>query len=66
MNRSLMRAEEPPLPVPAPQDTSFPAQSFGYNTQHYWFFLEALVDGLHAYDLQQSGGEHAATPLPAA
>jgi len=66
MNRSLLSVEEPPLLASASQDASFPAQSFGYDTQPYWFFLEALVDGLAAYDLQQAGGDYAATPLPAA
>jgi hypothetical protein len=66
MTQSLTLAEEPPSSAPVSQDASFPAQNFGYDSHRYWLFLEALVEGLFAYDLQQSGGDHAATPLPAA
>jgi hypothetical protein len=45
----------------------FPTRAFGYATQQYWAFIQALVDGLQAYDAQQEeGNDHAPTPLPAA
>jgi hypothetical protein len=46
---------------------SYPVRAFGYGTPRYWALLEALVDGLRAYEVALVGGkEHASTPLPAA
>jgi hypothetical protein len=64
MTQSLTLAEEPPSSAPVSQDVSFPAQNFGYDSHRYWLFLEALVEGLVAYDLQQSGGDHTGCPQP--
>jgi hypothetical protein len=54
-------AEPPPS-----EEVSFPVRSFGYATQQYWAFLEALLNGLRAYEAQAERREHAPTPLPAA
>ena len=53
-------------PPPIAKEESFPVRSFGYATQQYWAFLEALLNGLRAYETQAERREHAPTPLPAA
>jgi hypothetical protein len=53
-------------PPPNEKEVSFPVRSFGYATQQYWAFLEALLNGLRAYEAQAERREHASTPLPAA
>ena len=54
---------EPPA---VEQEVSFPARAFGYASQQYWAFLNALINGLQAYELQVEGRDYAPTPLPAA
>ncbi len=66
MEQSQKETAEPPSSqvVEAP---SYPVRAFSYGTPRYWALLEALVDGLCAYELALAGGrEHASTPLPAA
>lgn len=53
-------------PPPIEKEVSFPVRSFGYATQQYWAFLEALLNGLRSFEAQAERREHAPTPLPAA
>jgi hypothetical protein len=58
--------DEPPAPTRR-VEASFPTRAFGYGTGRYWSFMQALVDGLRAYDaLRMGGGKHAGQPIPAA
>ena len=43
-------------------------QAFGRGSRRYRVFIEALAEGLAAYEARQGGGPHgdAPTPLPAA
>ncbi len=45
---------------------SFPIQAFGYGSVRYVAFLEALLDGLWAYEATQKERAYAQEPLPAA
>ena len=63
VNQQTSLIAEPP---PIDKEVSFPVRSFGYATQLYWAFLEALLNGLRAYEAQAERREHAPTPLPAA
>lgn len=59
-------ATEPPLATL--MQASFPVQAFSFDSARYWGFIEALVDGLSAYEamIQKGSCDHASTPLPAA
>jgi hypothetical protein len=63
VNQQTSVIAEPP---PIDKEVSFPIRSFGYATQQYWAFLEALLNGLRAYEAQAERRDHAPTPLPAA
>jgi hypothetical protein len=71
MERVLAMSSEPPSPVSyvPGEAVSLPARAFGFGTTRYVAFLEALVDGLRAYEVMKSGRKgsgYAAHPLPAA
>ena len=59
---SSLSEERPSLSLEA----SLPTRAFGYGTQHYWIFVEALMAGLRAYEALQKGGQRASAPLPTA
>jgi hypothetical protein len=65
MSQSSAESSEPPG-VTAEEMGSFAVRAFGYATSWYWSFLDALLDGLQAYEAEQGGGGHAPAPLPAA
>lgn len=56
-------AKEPPASHVA---LSFPTRAFGFGSSRYRAFLEALVDGLCAYEAAQEGTRHASASVPAA
>ena len=53
MESIQLAEQEPPSPARG-VEASFPARAFGYGTSRYWSFIQALVDGLRAYDALQS------------
>jgi hypothetical protein len=63
MERQLEEQAEPPSSA---RNNSFPARAFGRATSKYSGFLEALLEGLTAFEAAQGGRTHAGTPLPAA
>jgi hypothetical protein len=65
MERTEVSPKEPPSPSTG--SASFPGRAFGHGTARYFAFLEALVEGLRAYEAAQGGGKsYGSAPLPAA
>lgn len=63
MERQQKEQAEPPSSI---HSNSFPVKAFGRATSEYYGFLEALLEGLNAFEAAQGGRVHASTPLPAA
>src|SRR5215469_3185722 len=64
MDIGTVIADKPPSS--GAEQASFPSRVFGYGTTLYHEFLEALLDGLRAYDAIQGGVDDGPSPLPAA